>query len=145
LRALSADQWRSIVASIVLVPVVQLSLRLRGFTRTAGRLQRWSHRRAVAARPDDARPVAEAVAIVAGRRVLGARCLARSMVLWFLLRRRGIDAELRIGADLVDGVLAAHAWVEVENEPVNDDLEVGTRYGTLGVALPRLQRVAVEP
>jgi len=81
--------------------------------------------------------------VVAGRRLVGAPCLARSLVVWFLLRRRGIDAVLVIGAaDPGDGVLPAHAWVEVDGEPVNDDAGVRVRYGSFGVYLPRLQRAA---
>jgi hypothetical protein len=104
-----------------------------------------SARRAVPARASDARASAEAVGIVAGRPVIGARCLGRSLVLWFLLRRRGIDAELVIGADLPqDGALPAHAWVEVAGEPVNDAANVRERFGSFDLDLPRLAPAAPE-
>ena len=143
LRSLNSSQWCVVFASLTLVPAVQLSLRLRGFKRTAVPLERHSRRPAVPAGPESARPIAEAVTVVAGRRLVGAPCLARSLVVWFLLRRRGIDAVLVIGAaDPGDGVLPAHAWVEVDGEPVNDDAGVRVRYGSFGVYLPRLQRAA---
>lgn len=80
--------------------------------------------------------------MVAGRSVVGARCLGRSLVLWFLLRRRGIDAELVLGA-VANGTseFLAHAWVEVDGKPVNDTPDVRERYGSFGLQLPRL----VEP
>lgn len=76
---------------------------------------------------------------MAGRSVVGAPCLGRSLVLWFLLRRRGVDAELVIGAEAPrGGELPAHAWVEVAGEPVNDALDVRDRFGSFGLQLPRL-------
>jgi transglutaminase-like putative cysteine protease len=132
-----------LLASLVLLPAVQISLRLRGFKRTAAALAAWSERRPVLAKPSDARPAAEAVGLVAGRSVVGARCLGRSLVLWFLLRRRGIDAELVIGADVPRARnLSAHAWVEVDGEPVNDALNVRERYGGFDLQLPRLAATA---
>jgi hypothetical protein len=138
LRSLGPAQWRVLFASLVLVPSVQLALRLLGFGPTARRLAAWSDRPIGPSGVAEARLVAEPVAIVAGRRLVGARCLGRSLVLWFLLRRRGVDAELLIGADSAAGALSAHAWVEVEGQPVNDVPDVRDRFGSFGVPLPRL-------
>ena len=42
-----------------------------------------------------------------------AACLQRSIVLWVLLRREGIECSLRLGAaDPATGPFEAHAWVE---------------------------------
>ena len=139
LRSLTREQWRVVLESLPLLPFVQLSLRIRGFTRTAGMLASHSQRRPVPVNPSQARPLGEAVGLVAGRSVVGARCLGRSLVLWFLLRRRGIDAELVTGAEAPrGGELPAHAWVEVAGEPVNDALDVRERFGSFGLQLPRL-------
>lgn len=139
LRALTREQRQIVFASLLLLPGVQLSLRVRGFTRTAHVLAVRSQRRAVPADPRDARSLGDAVALVAGRSVVGARCLGRSLVLWFLLRRRGVDAELVIGARAPrGGELPAHAWVEVAGEPVNDAADVRERFGSFGLQLPRL-------
>ena len=89
--------------------------------------------------PAEARPAAEAVGSWPDDPSIGARCLGRSLVLWFLLRRRGIDAELVIGADMPrGGELPAHAWVEVAGEPVNDAPDVRERFGSFDLQLPRL-------
>lgn len=139
LRALTGEQWRVLAESLLLLPAVQLSLRVRGFTGTARTLARHSQGQAMSADPRAARSLGEAVALVAGRSLVGARCLGRSLVLWFLLRRRGVDAELVIGAEAPrDGKLPAHAWVEVSGEPVNDALDVRERFGSFGLQLPRL-------
>ena len=131
---------------MVLLPAVQVSLRSRGFKRTAGALGARSQRRATSADPCRARPAAEAVGLVAGRSVIGARCLGRSLVLWFLLRRRGIDAVLVIGADMPrGGELPAHAWVEVAGEPVNDAADIRDRFGSFELQLPRLSAETNSP
>jgi hypothetical protein len=139
LRSLTWQQWRVVAASLLLVPLVQISLRTQGFMRTAAMLARRSQRSAVAADPREARALGEAVGLVAGRSFVGARCLGRSLALWFLLRRLGVDAELVIGAEAPRGrELPAHAWVEVDGEPVNDTPDVRERFGSFGLRLPRL-------
>ena len=60
-------------------------------------------------------------------------------MLWFLLRRRGIDAELVIGAAAPHaGELPAHAWVEAAGEPLNEAPDVRERFGSFDLKLPRL-------
>jgi hypothetical protein len=145
LRSVRKEQWPVVLAAVFLLPAVQLSLRFRGFKRTAGTLAAHSARRAVPAEPSEARTAAEAVGLVAGRPAIGARCLGRSLVLWFLLRRRGTDAQLVIGADAPrGGELPAHAWVEVAGEPVNDAPNVRERFGAFDLKLPRLAPAAPE-
>ena len=47
-------------------------------------------------------------------------CLEQSLVLWWLLHRQGIAAELRIGARKETNQFEAHAWVELEGVALND-------------------------
>jgi hypothetical protein len=47
-------------------------------------------------------------------------CLERSLALRWLLRRRGIAADLRIGARKESETLEAHAWIELEGVVLND-------------------------
>src|SRR5689334_1693619 len=103
LRALSLAQWRVVLVSVALLPLIRISLRVRGFRATAGMLAARSARGAVPAAPSEARSVADAVGLVAAQPGVGAACLGRSLGLWFLLRRRGIDAELVLGADMPRG------------------------------------------
>jgi hypothetical protein len=42
-----------------------------------------------------------------------AKCLPRAIVLWSMLRRAGVAAELRLGVRHGDRGFEAHAWVEV--------------------------------
>jgi len=49
-----------------------------------------------------------------------ANCLEQSLVLWWLLQRRGIDAALRIGARKESDRFEAHAWVVLDSQVLND-------------------------
>jgi transglutaminase superfamily protein len=60
------------------------------------------------------RAVALAAALYPGR----ALCLEQSLVLYYFLRRRAINATFRIGVQAYP--FAAHAWVEYRGQPVND-------------------------
>ena len=65
----------------------------------------------------------------AAHRVLPAgNCLTRSLYLQWLLARRGVPTDLRIGVQLSDGQLLAHAWVEYAGHPLNDAPDVAERY-----------------
>jgi hypothetical protein len=49
-----------------------------------------------------------------------ASCLEHALVLWWLLRRHGIPAEVRIGGRKEQGRFEAHAWVEIDGVPLGD-------------------------
>ena len=55
-------------------------------------------------------------------------CLERSMTLWWMLRRNGVDGELHIGARKEGGRFEAHAWVELGGQVLNDGAEVHQHY-----------------
>jgi len=55
----------------------------------------------------------------AARYVPGATCLSKSLTLAWMLRGRGIAAEIRIGVKTA-GQFEAHAWVEHEGVAVQD-------------------------
>ena len=87
--------------------------------------------KSLAAIPEDAMSYALRVGLVvriAGRHVpTNGSCLRQSLLVWWLLRRRGLPAELRIGVSQSGG-FAAHAWVELEGQPVNDSADVAIRF-----------------
>lgn len=61
---------------------------------------------------DSARVVARLEESVARNLFFRSNCLEQSLVLWWLLRVRGIPADLRIGARKEADRFEAHAWVE---------------------------------
>ena len=75
-----------------------------------------------------ARSAARVVAIAAGRGPVRATCLRRSLLLWWLLRRDGIETVVRVGVNHDDGSFNAHAWVEYLGRPVNDADDIALRF-----------------
>lgn len=62
-------------------------------------------------------------------------CLSRSLTLWWLLRRQGIESDLRIGVRSVAGCFGAHAWVEYQGSPVNESPAVYQHYAVFNRAI----------
>ena len=60
-----------------------------------------------------------------------ALCLQRSVVLVKMLRRRGIPAQMVIGAQKLP--FRSHAWVEVEGQIINDHLATREKFLRLEV------------
>jgi hypothetical protein len=73
-----------------------------------------------ASEKESAQVIARMEATAARNLFFSTNCLEQSLVLWWLLRRLGIAAELRIGARKEVGRFEAHAWVEVGGAVLND-------------------------
>lgn len=65
-------------------------------------------------------------------------CLRRSLVLWYLLRRRGVPASLKLGVRATGGELEGHAWVEQDGHVVGDEPQIGQEYEPIDI--PSLRR-----
>ncbi len=74
-----------------------------------------------------ARLVARAVRRAAIHGPCRGTCLAEALVVWSLLRRRGIDGDLQIGVRRSETGVEAHAWVAVQGQTVigGDNLVTG--------------------
>jgi hypothetical protein len=48
------------------------------------------------------------------------RCLPQALALAWLLGRRGIAVQLRLGVRTTNGSLLAHAWLEVNGRPIGE-------------------------
>jgi len=65
------------------------------------------------------------LAMIAGRHGLfPATCLRQSLLVFWLLRWRGIQTELRIGVHRRGGRVLAHAWIKCGDEVVSDSSQV---------------------
>jgi Transglutaminase-like superfamily len=101
-------------------------LRLIGFRRWERVLAVFAPSANATAREHNASQQESALAIArlteaAARNVfLRTNCLEQSLVLCWLLRRRGIAADLRIGARKDSSGFEAHAWVEQNSQVLND-------------------------
>ena len=118
------------------MPIFWLGLRLLGLPRFQAQLERARKPIFPAITLPAIKELGELVNIAA-RHTLGSRtCLTRSLLLGWLLRRRGVQSELRIGVRFTQGALDAHAWVECEGVPVNDRPDVSMQIASFGDLVP---------
>ena len=135
---LTAMQKRTLLAAWIWLPFFWLGLRVLGLPR----LQALLESRPLAAQPEsvlilsEIQALGEAVNIAARHSPFPATCLTRSLMLSWLLRRRGVESHLRIGVRLTQGALDAHAWVECEGVPVNDNPDVNAQFASFGDLIP---------
>ena len=106
-----------------------LGLRLAGIRRWKRALE-WLAPHASSEAPAPVASLAESARVIARMESAAARnlffatnCLEQSLVLWWLLRLRGIGAELRIGARKDFGRFEAHSWVEFGGSVLNNSGE----------------------
>ena len=135
-RALSQVEQRTLLTAAACMPIFWLGLRVLGLPRLQARLERAKKPVCPAITLTEIRALGELV-YIAARHTLGPRtCLTRSLLLGWLLRRRGVESQLRIGVRLTQGVLDAHAWVECEGVPVNDRANVSAQFASFGELIP---------
>jgi hypothetical protein len=131
--SLDSEARGTFLRAALLLPLISVSLKVRGFRATQGTLLRFLEPPQQVSREDSARLLSDADWTRLAVRMVDAAvryvwrsstCLEKSLVLWRLLKRHGIASELRIGARKIDGKFEAHAWVERQGIAVDhpDDL-----------------------
>ena len=134
-RALSWGQRGQLMQASLLLALVGMGLRLFGLRRVQTVL-RWA---SAADTGRDDLPAAQALARIVQTAAAGSAvrpsCLTRSLVLCWMLRRRGLAAHLRIGVARPGGRFAAHAWVEHGSFPLTESEPSGTCYKAFDEAL----------
>lgn len=132
--ALTPLQLWIIVIAIFMLPMIALSLKLSGFKQTKNRMSRFipNSTSDVLVGEDDlshAQLISRAVAIAANHGVYRANCLKQSLLLWWLLARRGITTEIQFGSQVKpEEDFGAHAWVEYDGETFIDTPEIRQQF-----------------
>jgi hypothetical protein len=122
--ALPRDDRRLLTRAVVSLALVDLGLRLLGFRRMVDRSPTPTAPSAPGpAEIARARRYAAWLAVASRHHVVRARCLHRALALHGWLRRQGMPSELRIGVRKERGALAAHAWVELAGDVIDDRAE----------------------
>ncbi|MBK6321482.1 MAG: lasso peptide biosynthesis B2 protein [Burkholderiales bacterium] len=130
LQSLTWAEQRTLMAAIAWLPLFWLGLRALGLKRFQG----W-----VLGPPANAQPgltldemvcLSKLVNRAARLPPIPATCLSRSLLLCWMLQRRGVATHLRIGVSKNQHVFAAHAWVEYQGTPINDQPDVGDQFST---------------
>jgi len=124
-----------------LLPLVSLSLRLRGFRKTQAFLQKFlslpSHAADISVSSSahlTVRMVRAAVRTSIGHPT----CLDESLALWWLLGRQGIRSELKVGVRKEGEKFEAHAWVERDGMALNEPEARHQHYAAFDAALASL-------
>lgn len=130
--------------AFVLLPLVTLSLRWKGFRATHSMLEKFLPS---PGQESDDHSVPTVAALTARMLYSADRhglhpssCLAKSLALWWLLGRQGIASDLRIGVRKENGNFEAHAWVEREGVALNEPEEHHRHYAVFDAALASLPR-----
>lgn len=136
-RRLTRRERNDLLLGLALLPAASIFVRLFGVRRW----QRAAEERrgkdngenpnAVFTELKEARAAARMIEAAARHGIVRGNCLSQSVALWWILLRRGLPVELRIGARRAGRGLEAHAWVELRGEMVNDTEEVRESYATL--------------
>jgi len=135
-RALRLADQRMLLISAACLPWIWLALRVMDLSRLQALLQRSYLPAATTLQLPDIQTLGELVNIAARHVPFPATCLSRSLLLVWLLNRRGVKSNLRIGVRLTRGVLEAHAWVECDGIPVNDRVDVIRQFEPFGDVVP---------
>jgi transglutaminase superfamily protein len=134
-RRLSKNARHDLLLGFVLLPTAAVFVRLF----SVGRWSRTGRERERAggeletpntAQVNEARAAARMIEAASRHGIARGNCLSKSVALWWLLRRKGINVELRIGARRAGEGLEAHAWVELGGEILNDEDDVRESYAT---------------
>src|SRR5262245_827284 len=145
-HSLSKSDRALLINAVFLLPIVATSLKTVGVRRT----QSWLAGNALApTRPSieqtraNVRRAAQMVAAACRQLPLCNGCLPRTIVLWTLLRRAGIDTDIRIGVRCdTQEEFQAHAWLEWNGQVINDAGDVAREY--LPFNRPAFDRVELQ-
>jgi len=129
---LSGEEHGILLLALVLLPMIALGLRFAGLRRIRALL---ACRRPLAEIQADAEhalaraaAVARLVAAAARHGPYKAKCLPIALTLAWLLQRRGMATDLRLGVRKAAARFEAHAWIELGGTPLIDGPDVHERF-----------------
>jgi len=136
---LSASEKWLLFQGLLLLPVSAVVLRLRGvrcLVPALGELPpTFKSERGIALQ--QARAAARMVSLASRYGPYRGNCLKRSVATYWLLRRQGIDCELRIGVRKESNQIEAHAWIECLGQPLNEGADVQQRFSPFDRIVPQ--------
>lgn len=127
-RALGREDRGSFVRAWAYLLAADLALRVLPIPRVETLLRRLGGR---SRREGDICRLARLVGAASRHHLWPMACLPRSLALQALLRRHGIETDLRIGVRREAGGLRAHAWIEQAGSPVGEPADVELRFQAL--------------
>lgn len=123
-RALWPAAWRLMLVRLLLV--------VRGYKGTRDALARHSATEAQPIRhPEPWQARTRALQRVS-RLLPATRCVARSLTLWWWMRRESLQPQLHIGVARTGDALHGHAWVECDGHLFDETREGAARWSRVG-------------
>jgi hypothetical protein len=125
----------------LLLPLISISLKWRGFQKTKASLQHFLSIPYGSTNPSTQERAALTAQMVrvSGRHGIGhPACLEVSLAIWWLLARQGIASDLRVGVRKDGEKLEAHAWVECGGVALNDPEAEHPHYAAFDASLASL-------
>ena len=121
--ALSRDDWAVFAGALGFLSLVSLGLKVAGLRRTLALVDSRAEARRCCAGvdPRGATRIAWLVEIAARCCRPRPTCLTKALVVFSLLKRRGLPAEVVIGVTKARGPLEGHAWVQLGEGAVVGD------------------------
>lgn len=144
-RQLYPNERTLLVQSILYLPVIHVALMLLGYCRLRRLMETWapvrSKRKTFLERErlQRAQQIARIISIAAVHGFYAATCLRRSLLLWWFLRREGIESKVCFGIRKLNGILEAHAWVVYGEAVVNDSTNLHEVFQVLNEGMPSTQ------
>ena len=116
--------------ALVMLPLVALSLRWRGFRATQASLRLLLSQNSTPSASSANVAAMSAHMVNAADRygLVHPSCLVKSLTLWWLLAKQGAASELRLGIRKREGKFEAHAWVEHAGLALNEPEEHHQHY-----------------
>lgn len=135
LLALSAEEWKYLLWAYLLILGLDIGLRCVGFYR----IFQWVNRKGtvrpkkplVPMEKEEVGKIWHLVDTARRSHFCRAQCLHRSLVVYWLLRGRGVGVDLCIGVQKEAGEFRAHAWVEYQGQIVVEPVYVQEVYAPL--------------
>lgn len=123
-RALDPEARKLFWRAVTLLPLIALSLRLRGFKNTSQALQKKlppaaPQEMTKEQRAEKVEKTCRMVRAGAHYGIVHPTCLVESLALWYLLQRQLLSARVRIGVRKISEKVEAHAWVEFDGVALN--------------------------
>jgi len=118
LGELSLSDWWLLLSSMVLLPLIAFALRMVGFKQTKKFMSyfmfiKLNFNKHNKPEIDKAYTIARMISVAASHGPYHANCLKQSLLLWWVLAKRGISSEIKFGVQKDSNQsLGAHAWVE---------------------------------
>ena len=133
LKELKLSDFWMIFISLILLPLTAFFLKIKGFKSTQSLLNQCLTKNTFnpLSQSDQltiAKNIAKMVSIAANHGPYKANCLKKTLVTWWLLSRKGIHTELKIGVNKDEGDFNAHSWLEFQGEVLNDTADVDERF-----------------